>query len=60
MSRTYSRGTLKEKTHKHGHCYICGYDPKNTMRKKTEKKTFFKFNLYPNLFLEAKISQIKV
>lgn len=37
MTRTYSFGFFKRRDCK-GHCWICGYDPKDTMKKKTEKK----------------------
>ena len=40
MTRTYVKGRkgFKRKDHKHGHCYVCGYDKKNSYKRKTEIK----------------------
>ena len=53
MSKTY-----KFITHHRGKCIYCGHDPKYANKQKTKKKKFFKFNLYPNVFLEAKMSNL--
>lgn len=44
MTRTYarwirgSRRGLKRLDHKHGHCWMCGYDPRDKGYKKTEER----------------------
>ncbi len=51
MTNTYDQNGLDEfnrqtPTH-HGHCYICGWDPKFSMARKTRKRERMKFDVLP-------------
>jgi hypothetical protein len=47
MSKTYAKGRkgFKRVDHKHGHCYMCGYDPREKGRKRTELRNYMKFHV---------------
>ncbi len=48
LSRTYVRGRSSYKrTDCRGHCFICGWDKKESMKKKTEKKKYLQQEVYP-------------
>ncbi|KKK89676.1 hypothetical protein LCGC14_2730720 [marine sediment metagenome] len=51
MSRTYVKGRKGfSRTHRrcpHGHCYICGYDPRTKGQKKKKQKALLKFDILP-------------
>lgn len=43
------RSSYKRTDCKHGHCLICGYDPKHSQERKTIKKKYLQFEIYPFL-----------
>lgn len=49
MARTYSSGRkrFKRQDCKHGHCWLCGWDPRVKGKKKTQLKKEFKFDILP-------------
>ena len=44
LARTNAKGrkNFKRVDHKHGHCYICGYDKRDKGRKKTKDRDIIK------------------
>ena len=51
MSKTYFKGRFgfKRMDHKHGHCFICGWDKKESMKRKTNKKKILQLDILPYL-----------
>lgn len=58
MTRTYAKGRYNKSLWKyrkgyakrgcpHGHCFICGYDPRTKGQLKTQQRNFFKFHIFP-------------
>ena len=49
MSRTYVKGrkNFKRVDHKHGHCWICGYDKREKGYKRTSLRNEMKFHILP-------------
>jgi hypothetical protein len=68
MARTYVKGRttkLKNKGFKrrtpthHGHCWICGYDPRLKGQKKTQQRSDFKFDVIPFIDWVLKMKKCK-
>jgi len=68
-TRTYVKGrTTKNKnkgfkrTHRrcpHGHCWICGWDPRTKGWKKTQQRKDFKFDILPFIEMVLKMKYCK-
>ena len=60
MSRTYVKGrrNYKRTDHKHGHCFICGWNPKFSMKRRTEKKERILMDILPYIYEEGVLPEL--